>query len=170
VPFGGRDMGNLIKNFTLADVHFHLPDPFAEPGTHEAAPKISAVVKVDIGLPHEMNFPLDVNQVKADADIYYHKKKLGKLNLEKWQKANSTRIEGHGSEGPSLLVQSDIQRAPIDILDDDLFSEVVQALLFSGKSVLMDIKAAVSVGVDTPMGKIAVRGIPAQGVIPVKRS
>lgn len=170
VPFAGRDMGNLIKNFSLADVHFHLPDPWAEPGTPAAAPKISAVVKVDIGLPNEMNFPLDVNQVKADADIYYHKKKLGKLNLEKWQKANSTRIEGHGSEGPTLLVQSDIEKAPIEILDDDLFSEVVQALLFGGKSVMMDIKAAVSVGVDTPVGKIAVRGIPAQGVVPVKRS
>lgn len=170
VPFAGRDMGNLIKNFSLADVHFHLPEPFAEPGTPEAAPKISAVVKVDIGLPEEMNFPLDVNQVKADADIFYHNKKLGKLNLEKWQKANSTRVEGHGGQGPSLLVQSDIDKAPIEILDDDLFSEVVQALLFGGKSVMMDIKAAVSVGVDTPMGKFVVRGIPAQGVVPVKRS
>jgi hypothetical protein len=34
----------------------------------------------------------------------------------------------------------------------------------------MDLKAAVSIGVDTPMGKLAVRGIPAQGVVPVKRS
>lgn len=170
VPFAGRDMGNLIKNFSLADVHFHLPDPWAEPDTPEAAPKISAVVKVDIGLPSEMNFPLDVNQVKANADIYYHHKKLGKLNLEKWQKANSTRIEGHGNEGPSLLVQSDIKKAPIEITDDDLFSEVVQALLFGGKAVMMDVKAAVSVGVDTPVGKLAVRDIPAEGVIPVKRS
>ncbi|KAF1939741.1 hypothetical protein EJ02DRAFT_496313 [Clathrospora elynae] len=168
VPFAGKDMGNLIKNFSLADVHFSLPDPWAEPGTPEAAPKISAVVKVDIGLPNEMNFPLDVTQVKAVADIYYHKKKLGKLNLDKWQKAKSTRIEGHGNEGPSLLVQSDIKKAPIEILDDDLFSEVVQALLFGGKSVMMDLKAAVSVGVDTPMGKLAVRDIPAQGVVPVK--
>lgn len=170
VPFAGREMGDLIKNFSLADVHFSLPDPWAEPGTPEAAPKISAVVKVDIGLPNEMNFPLDVNQVKADADIYYRHKKLGRMNLEKWQHANSTRIEGHGKEGPSLLVQSDIRKAPIEILDDDLFSEVVQALIFGGKSILMDIKAAVSVGVETPMGKIAVRGIPAKGVVPVKRS
>lgn len=170
VPFVGHAMGDLIKNFSMADVHFHLPDPWAEPGTPAASPKISAVVKVDIGLPHEMNFPLDVNQVKADADIFYHKKLLGKLNLEKWQKANSTRVGGHGSEGPLLLVQSDIVKAPIDIMDDDLFSEVVQALLFGGKTVLMDIKGAVSVGVETPMGKLAVRGIPAQGVVPVKRS
>ncbi|KAI8934029.1 hypothetical protein NX059_008797 [Plenodomus lindquistii] len=168
VPFAGRAMGNLIKNFSLADVHFSLPSPWAEPGTPDASPKISAIVKVDIGLPHEMNFPLDVNQVKADADIFYHKKLLGKLKLDKWQKANSTRIEAHGSEGPSLLVESDIRKAPIDILDDDLFSEVVQALIFGGKSVLMDIKAAVSVGVETPMGKLAIREIPAKGVVPVK--
>ncbi|KAH9881369.1 hypothetical protein IAQ61_000093 [Plenodomus lingam] len=168
VPFAGRDMGNLIKNFSLAQVHFSLPSPWAEPGTPDASPKISAIVKVDIGLPHEMNFPLHVNQVKADADIFYHKKLLGKLNLDKWQKANSTRIEGQGSEGPLLLVESDIREAPIDILDDDLFSQVVQALLFGGKPVFMDIKAAVSVGIETPMGKLAVRDIPAQGVVPVK--
>lgn len=170
VPYTGHQMGNLIKNFSLDDVHFHLPDMFADPGTPEAAPKISAVVKVDIGLPGEMNFPLDVGGVKADADIYYHKKKLGKLNLEKWQKANSTRIDAHGDEGPSLLVQSDIEKAPIEILDDDLFSEVVQALLWGDKEVQMAVKAAVSVKVDTPMGDFAVREIPAEGVVPVKRS
>ncbi|KAL6158489.1 hypothetical protein ACJBU6_02601 [Exserohilum turcicum] len=168
VPFAGKSMGNLIKNFSLADMHFSLPDPFAEPGTPEAAPKVSGIVNVDIGLPNEMNFPIDVTQVKADADIFYRNKLLGKMNLEKWQKANSTHVEGHGSEGPSLLVQSTIKEAPIKIVDDDLFSQVVQTLLFGGKSVLMDLKAAVSVGVDTPMGKLAVRGIPAQGVVPVK--
>jgi hypothetical protein len=170
VPFAGKSMGNLIKNFSLADMHLGLPDPFAEPGTPEAAPKISGIVNVDIGLPNEMNFPIDVTQVKADADIYYHKKKLGRMNLDKWQKANSTRVDGHGSEGPSLLVQSVIKKAPIEILDDDLLNEVVQALLFGGKAILMDLKAAVSIGVETPMGKLAVRGIPAQGQVPVKRS
>jgi hypothetical protein len=170
VPFAGRDMGNLIKNFSLADVHFHLPEPFAEPGTPEASPKISATVKVDIGLPHEMNFPVGVDGVKADSIIYYKKKKLGKLDLTKWQHANSTRVEPHDDEGPLLLVQSDIDKAPIEILDDDLFSEVVQALIFGSKAVMMEVKANVSVKVDTPMGDFAVRGIPAEGVVPVKRS
>ena len=169
VPVAGKAMGNLIKNFSLADMHFSLPDPFAEPGTPEAAPKISGIVKIDIGMPSEMNFPLDVNQVKADADIYYHKKKLGRMNMDKWQKANSSRIEVHGKEGPSLLVQTVIEKAPIEILDDDLFTEVVQALLFGGKPVVMDMQAVVAVGVDTPMGKLAIRGIPAKGSVPVKR-
>jgi hypothetical protein len=170
VPFAGRDMGNAIKNFSLADVHFHLPEPFAEPGTPEASPKISATVKVDIGLPREMNFPVGVDGVKADSIIYYKKKKLGKMDLSKWQQANSTRVDAHNDEGPSLLVQSEIEKAPIEILDDDLFSEVVQALIFGSKAVMMEVKANVSVKVDTPMGDFAVRGIPAKGVVPVKRS
>ena len=170
VPFAGRDMGNLIKNFSLADVHFSLPDFWAEPGTPEASPRISAIIKVDISLPDEMNFPLDVDGVKAKADIFYHKKKLGVLNLEDWQKANSTRVEAHGKEGPSLLVQANIKDAPLEITDQDVFSDVISALLMGSKPVMLDIKAAVSVRVDTPMGGFAVREIPAEGVVPVKRS
>jgi hypothetical protein len=170
VPFAGRDMvGNLIKNFTLTDVHFDLPDYFAEPGTPEAAPKVSAMIKVVIALPHEMNFPIETDSVLANADVFYKKKKLGVLNVPK-QKANSTRVEAHGKQGPLLLVESYIKEAPLQITDDDLFTEVVSALLFGGKSVLLDIKAAVSVGVDTPVGKFVVREIPAEGVVPVKRS
>ncbi|KAF2737320.1 hypothetical protein EJ04DRAFT_431262 [Polyplosphaeria fusca] len=170
VPVAGRDMGNMIKNFSLTDVHFGLPDPFAEPDTPEAAPKISAVVMVDIGLPDEMNIPINVSHVLADADIYYKKKKFGKLDLQKWQKANSTRIPAHGDEKPSLLVQSNIEKAPIKILDGDLFSEVVQALLFGTKPVMLDTRAAVSVKADSPLGQLVVREIPAEGVVPVKRS
>lgn len=169
VPFAGKEMGNMIKNFSMANMHFSLPSPWAEPGTPESNPTISATVKVDIGLPNEMNFPLDVNQIKADADIFYKKKLLGKMKLDKWQRANSTRIEAHGGQGPSLLVQSEIEKAPIEIQDDDLFSEVVQALIFGGKPINMDMEATVGVGVDTPMGKLAIRGIPAKGTVPVKR-
>lgn len=170
VPVAGKDMGNLIRNFSLADVHFSLPYSWAEPGTLDAAPKISAVVKVDIGLPDEMNFPLGVDRVKADADVFYHEKKFGKIDLEKWQKANSTRIEAHDGEGPSLLVESDIKEAPLQVTDGSVFLEVAQALYSSSKPVMLDVKARVSVGVDTPMGKFAVRAIPAEGIVPVKRS
>lgn len=154
----------------MADVHFSLPDPWADPDTPEASPKISATVKVDINLPHEMNFPLDVNHVKADADIFYHEKLLGKLDLKKWQDARSKRVDARGDEGALLLVESDIVKAPVKILDDDLFSEVVQELIFGSKGVMMKVKAAVSVKVDTPVGGFAVREIPAEGVVPVKRS
>lgn len=170
VPFAGRDMGNLIKNFTMANVHFSLPDPFADEDSPDASPKISAVVKVNIGLPREMNVPVDVSRVKADADIYYEGKILGKLDLNRWQHANSTRIDAYGDEGSTLLVESDIKDAPIDIIDDDLFSKVVQALIFGSRPILMDIKAKVGVKVETPLGELAVKDIPAKGVVPVKRS
>lgn len=170
VPFAGRDFKDAIKNFTLADVHFELPDFFAEPDTPEAQPKISALVKVEVGLPDEMNFPLNVSRIKADADVFYHKKKFGRLNIEKWQKAQSSRIEPHDGEGPSLMVESHIKKAPLEISDEDTFSEVVQALMFGGKEVVLTIQAKMSVGMDTPVGSFAVREIPAEGVVPVKRS
>ncbi|KAF2269282.1 hypothetical protein CC78DRAFT_509473 [Lojkania enalia] len=158
IPFAGRDMGNLIKNFSVTDVHFGLGDP----------PKIDGVVKVEVSLPDEMNFPLDVNSVKANADVYYNGTKFGNLNLEKWQPANSSRIDAHGSEKASLLVQSRISDAPLEILDYDTFNEIVKALLWGEKMVIFDVKAAVSVKVGTPLGDFAVREIPAEGLIPVK--
>jgi len=167
VPFSGHDMGNLIKNFTLADIDFTLPGFFAEPGTPESNPRVSATIKVVIDLPKEMNFPVDVDTVLANADVFYKKKKLGELHVPE-QKANSTRVEANGEEGPLLLVDSYIKDAPLEITDDDLFTEVISALLFGGKSVVLDVKAAVSVGVDTPVGKFVVREIPAEGIVPVK--
>ncbi|KAF1997568.1 hypothetical protein P154DRAFT_440973 [Amniculicola lignicola CBS 123094] len=169
VPFTGREMGDLIKNFSLTDVEFFLPEFFADPDSPEASPRISAVVNVLIGLPSEMNFRLGVDRVMAVADVFYHKKKLGVLRLDKWQKANSTRIEAHGEEGPSLLVSSDVKKAPLDVTDSDVFEEVLQAVIM-GEPLLLTVKAAVSVGVDTPVGKFAVRDIPAEGVVPIKRS
>jgi len=169
VPFAGHEMGNLIKNFTLADVHFEAPGFFAEPGTPEANPKVSGTIKVVINLPKEMNFPIDVDSVLADADVFYKNKKLGELHVPE-QKARSTRIEANGKEGPLLLVESYIKDAPLEITDYDLFGEVFMALFVRGESVMLDIKAAVSVGVDTPVGKFVVREIPTEGIVPVKRS
>lgn len=168
VPFAGRNFGHLIKNFSLADVHFQLPEFLADPGTPEAQPKISAIVKVLVGLPNQMNFPLKVDQVRANADVFYRKEKLGRLHVDKWQRANSTKIDAHDDEGVELLVESIIKDAPLEIINDDLFTEVVQALIFGGKPIFLAIKADVDIKIDTPMGKFAVRQIPAEGVVPVK--
>lgn len=171
VPFPGHTFGHLIKNFSLADVHFGLPDPFAEPNSPEAQPHITANVKALIALPEEMNFNISVGRVRADADVYYHDKKLGKLDLKKWQPANSTRVEPtKDDEGPMLLVQSLVENAPLTIEDDDVFTEVVQALVFGSKRVYLSIKADVDVQMETALGELAVRKIPAQGMVPIKRS
>lgn len=169
VPFPGKTFESPIRNFTLADVHFQLPDPFASPGTPEASPRISAVVKALVGLPKEMNFPIDVARVRADADVYYHKKKLGRLDLNKWQKANSTRVEAHGKVEAGLAVESTVKNAPLNITDDDVFAAVVQDLVFGGKKVVLGVKADVDVETETALGKFIVRDIPAEGKVFVKR-
>lgn len=116
-----------------------------------------------------MNFSIDVNKVRSDADVFYKKKKLGRLDLSKWQDANSTRIDARDDEGPTLLVQSAVKDAPLEIQDEDVFTDVIQALMFGTKTVVMTIKAEVDVGVDTALGDFAIRKIPAEGSVPIKR-
>jgi hypothetical protein len=170
VSLPGRSFGSLIKNFTLDETHFGLPDPFADPSKPESNPRISANIKAIVALPEEMNFNISVGRVRADADVFYKGKKLGKLDLHKWQKANSTRLAPESDDdGPSLLVQSNINDAPLDITDDNVFTDVVQALLFGDKSVFLSIKALVDVETETALGAFAIRKIPAEGQVPVKR-
>lgn len=169
VPFPGKSFENLIRNFSLADVHFTLPDPFANPDEPGASPKISATVKALVGLPKEMNFPIDVSRVRADADVYYHQKKLGHLDLNEWQKANTTRIEEHDDIEAGLAVESIVKNAPLTITDDDVFADVVKDLVFGGKPVVLGVKADVDVETETALGKFVVREIPAEGKVFVKR-
>lgn len=164
LPFPGHTFDNLIRNFSLADVHFSLPDPTAEPDEPEAQPRISAVVKALVGLPEEMNFPLDVDRVRADAEVFFKGRKLGQLDLRKWQAANTTRVEDKDA-GPALLVESVVEDAPLHITDNDLFTEVVQALIFGAKGVMLQVKAKVDVETVTALGDFVVREVPADGEV-----
>ena len=170
ISFPGRSFGNLIKNFTMADVHFSLPDFFAEPDTPEAQPKISAQVQALINLPDEMNFHVDVERIRSTADIFYHKKKLGELDISRWHKATSEEVEEPGEDHPDLLVKSNIEKAPLTITDDDVFNEVVRALLSGSSTVNLSVNALVDVEMDTPLGTLAVRQVPAKGDVPVRRT
>ncbi|KAI9843873.1 MAG: regulator of (H+)-ATPase in vacuolar membrane [Sclerophora amabilis] len=168
LPFPGHTFDNLIKNFSLADVHFGLPDPTADPGSPEAQPKLSATVKALVSLPKEMNFPIDVSHVRADADVYYHGTMLGHLDLHKWQKANSSRAAEVDGKNATLLVESVVENAPLQITNDDVFSELVRALVFGRKGVVLGIKADVDVEVDTALGTFIIKEVPAEGKIAVK--
>ncbi|KAL8673502.1 MAG: hypothetical protein Q9168_002108 [Polycauliona sp. 1 TL-2023] len=168
VPFPGHEFKDLIRNFELADVHFGLPDPFASSDSPESKPRLSAVVKALIGLPEEIQFPIDVARVRADSEVYYKKKKLGELDLSKWQSANSTRTTIPHEKEEGLLVQSIVKDAPLDITDDDVFADVVQALVFGGEPVILGVHAKVDVETETVLGKFVVRGIPAKGKVFVK--
>ena len=169
VPFPGHTLDGVLRNFSLTDTHFDLPDPYAEPGSDDEEPRISGTVLVIAALPKEMNFGINVTHVRANADVFYKKDKLGVLNLSKWQKAESMKIGQREGEDPALQIKSRIEKAPLNVTDEDVLTNVLQTLLFSGESVLLKVDALVEVQVDTVLGTFVIKDLPAEGVIPVKR-
>jgi hypothetical protein len=158
VDFPGHAFDNLVRNFSLADVHFGLPDPNAEPGTPESSPSVSGNIEVLASLPKEMNFGINVSHVRATADVFYRGKKLGVLDLGKWQPASSMKVPE--MDIPTLKIMSRIREAPLIITDEEVFNDVVQALFFSGKPVILKVKALVDVMVRTVLGELIIRDVP----------
>ena len=169
VPFPGHTFDDLIKDFALTDVHIDLPDPFASSSSPRSKPRLSATVKALVGLPNEIDFPLGVTRVRADAKVYYKEKKLGDLDLHRWQNANSTKVDAEGDLPAGLEVQSVVKKAPLDITDDAVFTEVVQALIFGGKRLELGVKAQVDVETKTALGQFVIRDLPAEGQVFVNR-
>lgn len=168
MSFMGHALDNLVRNFTMSDVHFTMPDPFAEPDSPESQPAISALVKVLVGVPKEIDLHVDVPRVRAMADVFYHGDKLGVLKLPEWQPANSTTVpDVDGS--PALFVEFAMKDAPLEVTDGDVLTDVIQALLFEGKNIQLHVAATVDAEIATGLGKFAIRGIPADGEVPVKR-
>ncbi|EED23779.1 conserved hypothetical protein [Talaromyces stipitatus ATCC 10500] len=168
VPVTGHDFGQLIKNFSMTDVHFSLPDPVAEPNSPEAQPKISAMVKVMVELPEEMNFDVDIPHVRANVGVYYEDDKFGILDLSEWQPSNASRIDDPDSTRPLLLVSFEIKDGPLQVTDNDVFSQVVQSILFGNDPVELDLQALVDGEIATTLGQFIIHDIPAQGSINVK--
>ncbi|OGM39891.1 hypothetical protein ABOM_011379 [Aspergillus bombycis] len=168
LAFTGHALDNLVKNFTMTDVHFDMPNPLADPDTPESQPRVSALVKVLIALPKQLNLlHLDVPRVRANSDIFYHGKKLGVLNLQEWQPANSTLLENVDG-APALLVEFSMKHTPLQVTDGDVLTDILQALLFEGQPVRLTVAANVDAEVSTGIGTYAVRGIPAEGAVNVK--
>ncbi|KAL2852840.1 hypothetical protein BJY01DRAFT_232489 [Aspergillus pseudoustus] len=167
LPVTGRALDHLVKNFTMSDVHFSLPDPLAEPESPESQPTVSALVKVLIALPEQVGFDLNVPRVRATADVYYHKSKLGVLDLKGWQPANSTLVHDVDNS-TALLVEFPMHRAPLEVTDDDVLTDVLSSLIFQGKPVQLTVSASVDAEISTGLGEFAIRGIPADSKLTVK--
>ncbi|EFX06489.1 pre-rRNA processing protein [Grosmannia clavigera kw1407] len=150
VPFPGRSFDNIIRNFSLTDVHFSLPDPMADPDDPDSNPTVSGTILAVAGLPSEMNFAINVTKVRADADVIYHNKKLGELHLSKWQAANSTMTKATADHEAMLTIQSHIKKAPLIVTDGDVLTEIIQKLFFDGAEVNLDINALVDIPI--PIG------------------
>ncbi|OLN92073.1 hypothetical protein CCHL11_01544 [Colletotrichum chlorophyti] len=168
VPFPGQGFDNLIKSFSLTDVNFKLPDPMADPDEEDGAPKVSGTVQVLASLPKEMNFDINVTDLRATADVFYQHNKLGELNLDQWQHANSTKEQGNKDHDPMLKITSRVVDAPLNITDGDVLTDVMQKLLFGGEEVMLDVKASVDIKVNTALGNLVLKDVPAEGTIPVK--
>ncbi|KAF5019188.1 hypothetical protein F66182_8816 [Fusarium sp. NRRL 66182] len=167
VDFPGRSFDNFIRNFSLTDVDFKLPDPFADVDDPEGEPRVSGTAQVMAALPPELNVELGVDKLRANADLFYEKRKMGELNLYEWQKADSTRVQDDKNEEALLNITSRLVDVPLTITDGDVFSKVMQKLLFGGGDITLDIKAEVDVRVATVLGILTVKKVPAEGKIPV---
>ncbi|KAL1960225.1 hypothetical protein VTO42DRAFT_8768 [Malbranchea cinnamomea] len=165
IPFTSRGFSHLIKRFSMTNVHIYLPESFAEPGSPEARPKVSSLVKVAVGLPKQMNFPINVSRVRSTADVYYKDDPLGKIDLQKWQHARSARNASAPVSAPELLVEFDVKKAPLEITNEDAFTDIVQTLIFYRKPLKLDVRAKVDAQTETPMGTFAIQDIPANAQI-----
>lgn len=167
IDFPGHSFDNFIRNFSLSEVNFKLPDPFADEDDPSGEPRVSGLVQVLAALPSEFNLDLGVDSLRATADLFYHKRKMGELNLRRWQKTNSGRLM---TDGENLLnITAKIIDAPINITDGDVFSDMMQDMLFGDSDLTLDVDAAVDVKVSTGLGVLILNEVPAEGKIPVKR-
>lgn len=163
-PFPGHNLDNMVEDIGLSHVRFELPDHHARPGTPEAAPKLSAVIDATVALPEEMNFPIDVESLKASANLSYHGEKFGEVHITDWQSALS-----HLTDARKLAVRAEIIQIPLDITDYDIFKTVVERLVWAGgRGLVLGIDGFADVKMETAMGIFAVRGIPASGDVTIK--
>ncbi|EAS33059.3 uncharacterized protein CIMG_04083 [Coccidioides immitis RS] len=168
VSIPSKGLSNLIKRFSMSHVHFFLPEPSAKPDAPEAQPRVSALVQALVDLPQEMNVPVNVSRVRTVADVYYHSKKLGYIDLQKWQNATVRHIKDELDNSPALLVEFDIEKAPLRIVDEAVFADVIKKVILAGETVSLQVKANVAAELDTALGKFVIRDIPASGDITVK--
>ncbi|KAK3952963.1 hypothetical protein QBC32DRAFT_131347 [Pseudoneurospora amorphoporcata] len=166
VPLPQQSFDDLIRNFSLTDVSLSLPDPLADPDDLDSNPKVSGTIVALAALPSELNIGLNVSHVQAKADVFYHSRKLGELEIG--EKASSIQIEGGPGEENLIEITSRVHDTPLKVTDDDVLTDVIQALLFGDVNVILDISALVDVGVHTILGQFVVKGVPAEGRIPLK--
>lgn len=167
VAFPGRSFDNLLRNFSMNDVEFKLPNPFAGPRDPDGKPRVSGSVVVLAALPEGFNIDLGVDSLRSLGNLTYQDEKFGELNLREWQAANSTRINTDEGEEDLLKITAKIVDAPIDITDSNVFSSLMQEYLFGEDDIILDVYASVDVNVDTVLGNLVLKQVPAKGKVPV---
>ncbi|WEW55461.1 hypothetical protein PRK78_000892 [Emydomyces testavorans] len=168
VSIPSKGLSNLVKRFSMSRVHFYLPEAFAEPNTPEAQPRVSALVQAVVGLPGEMNVPLNISRIRTVANVYYRGERLGYIDLQKWQNATVHRITDEPEHSPALLVEFDIKKAPLQIVNEDVFANAIKKVILDHESISLHVEAKMAAEMDTVLGQFIIRDIPASGNITVK--
>ena len=162
LPFPGHKFDNMVEEIGLSHVEFILPD--AQPGNPEASPKISAHIDATVALPTEFDFPISVQNLKATADLLYHQEKFAEMDVKDWQPARS-----YPTDDGKLAVQADVNEAPLNITNYGVFRTVVQRLLWgAGRGLILGIDGLTDVQMETNLGNVTIRGIPAKGDVTIK--
>lgn len=167
VAFPGRSFDNLLRNFSMNDVEFKLPNPFAGPRDPDSKPRVSGNIVVLAALPEGFNIDLGVESLRALGNLTFQDEKFGELNLREWQSSNTTRINTPEGEENLLRITSKIVDAPIDITDSNVFSALMQEYMFGDDDIILDVYAAVDVKVATVLGNLVLKQVPATGKVPV---
>ncbi|KID91527.1 pre-rRNA processing protein [Metarhizium guizhouense ARSEF 977] len=168
VQFPGRSLDNFLRNFSLDDVDFKLPSPFADPSDADSKPRVSGTVLILAAIPADLDINIEVTSLRANGDLLYKGTKFGELHVDEWQKATSNMIHNPGDGEDLLKVVSRIVDTPIDITDSDTFSNIIQELLFGDEDIILDVNSTVDVKVSTVLGNLVIRRVPAAGKVPVK--
>lgn len=162
VDFPGSSFDNLLRNFSLTNVDFSLPSVF-EP---EGKPRVSGTVVAVAALPEGVDVDLNVESIRSQGNLFYKDKKFGELNLRKWQKAASQKLDADTKE-TLIEITSHVKNAPIDITDNDIFSSLASEYLFGSDNIIIDARAKLDVKIDTVLGPLVIKDIPAEGKVPV---
>ncbi|KAK5997046.1 hypothetical protein PT974_02397 [Cladobotryum mycophilum] len=168
IDLPGRSFDDAIRNISVSDINFKLPSPFADPNSPNGKPRVSGTLQVLAALPSELQLDIGINSLQAKSDVFYEGKKFGELNLRRWQKASSTKLPGSGDDEDLMQITARIANVPLDITDGDVFSDVMQELLFGDDDLVLDINSLVDAKVSTVIGDLVLKDIPAKGKIPVK--
>ncbi|KAL7269121.1 hypothetical protein RUND412_008231 [Rhizina undulata] len=160
-----QSFDNVIKSFSLSQVKFRLPAPDAKPGNPDSFPRLSAAVEAIVGLPKEMNFPLNVKRLLPAADVFYEGKKFGILNVDDWIPATSAIIPGSDN---LLSIIANLENAPLEITDYIIFRRIVRRMFFgNSKRLILGIAGETDVDIATSLGDFVVKKIPASGNITI---
>lgn len=171
VPFVGHGYDSMIRNFSLTDVDFKMPGLLPDPDdpNDDGNPRVSGTVNVLAALPKEMTIGLEVTGIAATSDVLYKKQKMGELNLDRWNPANSTRLEDEDTHEPLVEIWSHVENVPLKITDDDVFAEVMRKMFFGSEKIELEVKAKVDARTETALGDLVIKDVPAEGRVPVKR-